>query len=117
MARLRVGALSQRVVVQRRSATLDSYGQPINSWSNLYTMWADVRPFTSREKVQGGAMASSIDYTVTVHYRDDLDTSVVAGAWRLLWRGRYLNIHSAKDLDSSRTLILFECTEGSADGQ
>lgn len=38
-----VGPYRQRVTLQRLVETIDSYGQPIQSWVGVQTVWAEVR--------------------------------------------------------------------------
>jgi SPP1 family predicted phage head-tail adaptor len=48
---MRISKLQQRITVQRRSTTLDAYGQEINSWTNIGTVWAEVKPLSGTEKM------------------------------------------------------------------
>jgi len=46
---MKIGKLDKRITLQSRSATLDDYGQELNSWSDIATVWANVKPLGGRE--------------------------------------------------------------------
>lgn len=116
---MRISRLQQRITVQRRSSTLDAYGQEINSWTNIGTVWAEVKPLSGKEKIRANAMVveSQLTHQVTVRYSSIFLPSVEADAWRILFGTRIFNITSSMNVDEQDKLIIFDCTEGSLDGQ
>lgn len=109
------GKLNRRVTIQRRSATLDDYGQESSGWTDIATVWADVRPVGGREKMRAMAVESTLTHTVMVRYRTDLLPVIDADAWRIRYGSRVLQITAAMDMDDERKYIIFECTETGAD--
>jgi len=65
---MKIGKLDKRITLQSRSATLDDYGQELNSWSDIATVWANVKPLGGREKLRAMAVESLLTHTVTVRY-------------------------------------------------
>jgi SPP1 family predicted phage head-tail adaptor len=116
---MRISRLQQRITVQRRSSTLDAYGQEINSWTDIGTVWAEVKPMSGAEKMRANAMVveSLLTHRVTVRYSALFLPSIEADAWRILFGTRVFNITSSMNVDEEDKLIIFDCTEGSLDGQ
>lgn len=116
---MRISKLQQRITVQRRSTTLDAYGQEINSWINIGTVWAEVKPLSGREKMRSNAMVVEAELThqVTVRYSELFTPSTTADAWRILFGTRIFNITASMNIDEADKTIIFDCTEGSFDGQ
>lgn len=116
---MRISRLQQRITVQRRSSTLDAYGQEINSWTDIGTVWAEVKPMSGAEKMRANAMVveSQLTHRVTVRYSALFLPSIQADAWRILFGTRVFNITSSMNVDEEDKLIIFDCTEGSLDGQ
>lgn len=112
-----IGRLNQRITVQQRTATLDSYGQELNTWNDVATVWANVKPISGREKMRGMAIESQLTHTVAVRYRAAFMPPKTVDAYRINYDGRIFNITAARDLDEDREYIIFDCTEGSLDGQ
>lgn len=115
---MRISKLQQRITIQRRSSTLDAYGQEINSWSDIGTVWAEVKPLSGREKMRTNAMVveSQISHQVTVRYSTLFLPSTTADAWRILFGARIFNITASWNVDEADKTIIFDCTEGSLDG-
>ena len=112
-----IGRLNHRVTVQSRTTTTDAYGQQLDTWSDLATVWANIKPIGGRERLRAMAMESTLTHTVMVRYRAAFTPPILMGARRIAYQGRIFNIVAARDVDEGRTHIIFDCTEGSLDGQ
>lgn len=115
----KIGRLDKRVTIQRRSATKDSYGQELDSWTTIAQVWAQVKPLGGKERMRNAAMVveSILTHTVTVRYSDTLMPPLEADAWRILYGSRIFNISTSRDVEEDRRFIEFDCTEGSVNGQ
>lgn len=115
----KIGRLDKRVTIQRRSATKDSYGQELDSWTTIAQVWAQVKPLGGKERMRNAAMVveSILSHTVTVRYSATLMPPLEADAWRILYGSRIFNISSSRDVEEDRRFIEFDCTEGSVNGQ
>jgi len=51
---MRAGKLDREVTLQKRSASQDAFGAPVETWSTLATVWAEVREERGREFFSGG---------------------------------------------------------------
>lgn len=111
------GILDKRVSIYRPPTTRDDYGHQSGAWEPVATVWANVRPIGGRERLRAGQYDATLTHTVAVRYNPALLPPRTAVTWRLLYLGRLFNIVAAMDVDESHEYIIFDCTEGSADGQ
>jgi SPP1 family predicted phage head-tail adaptor len=109
------GKLDRRITIQRRTTTLDSYGQQSSGWTNIATVWANVKPVGGREKLRSGALESTLTHTVMLRYQIDLMPAIEADAWRILYGTRVLQITAAMDKEDARRWIIFDCIETGAE--
>ncbi len=109
--------MNQRVTIQRRSATKDAYGQEIDSWIAVAEVWAYVRPISGREKLRAFAIESDLSHTISVRYSAALLPPKTVDAWRIVYASRVFNITGTLNIDEGNKLLVFECVEGSLDGQ
>lgn len=72
MKKLQAGQLTRLVTIRRRSTGEDSLGQPVNTWADYGTAWADVRHQSGLEGIKADAMVSTIKASIRVRYRTDL---------------------------------------------
>jgi SPP1 family predicted phage head-tail adaptor len=116
-----IGKLNKRITLQSRSATLDDYGQELNTWLDVATVWANVKPISGREKLRSMAIESELTHTVSIRYRLNFMPPKTVDAWRINYTTpagvRIFNITSARDVDEERKYIIFDCTEGNEVGQ
>jgi SPP1 family predicted phage head-tail adaptor len=116
-----IGRLDKRLTFQRRSVVKDEYGQEQDAWFDVVTVWGNVKPIGGREKLRAMAIGSHLTHTVATRYNLALLPLIDAAAMRISYPTpagiRLLNITAARDLDEAHRFIIFDCTEGSLDGQ
>ena len=80
--KVRAGALNSRVTIQSPTATQDAAGQPIPTWAEVATVWANVRHLSGVESIKADAEASTVKASIRIRKRPDIDASmrVVHGA-------------------------------------
>jgi head-tail adaptor len=76
------GALTQRVLVQRRAATRDDLGGASGAWTTIATLWAAIEPITPASWGEGDLPAAAPRWRATIRAAAD-----VAIGDRLQWRG------------------------------
>lgn len=109
-----LGNLRERVTIQTFTESSDGGGGSTRTWSNLATVWAEVKPVSrvaDRERVDTGRLATIQTYLVTIRHRTGFDTSA-----RLLWGSKYLNIRSIENRDLRKRFLVLECQEGVNNG-
>lgn len=71
--RINIGDFNSFVYVQASTTSKSSRGETINTWTNVYTFWADVDfSVSENEGIQGTNDTQRV--TVTTHYLPDLTT-------------------------------------------
>ena len=111
------GKRDRRITIQKPGTELDSYGQiAATGWSDVATVWANIRPVSGREKLRAGAVESALSHTVCILYQDRLMPPTTVDAWRIKFGSRLFNIVAAYSPNEAREEIIFSCEEGSLDG-
>ena len=72
---MQAGRLNRRCTLQAPGTTQDELGQPIPGWTDVATVWGDVRLRSGLESVKAGAVVSTVQASVRIRYR----TGVNAG--------------------------------------
>jgi SPP1 family predicted phage head-tail adaptor len=66
---LTIGGINRNVKIQSKSASVDSFGQPIDTWTDLIDCLATIESVSGREFIGGQAIQSEVTQIVTVKYR------------------------------------------------
>ena len=111
-----IGRLDKRITVQGKSTALDEFGQEVNSWTDIKTIWAEIRPITSREKLRVGTIAWELSHTIRIRFDSALMPLKTLATRRVKFEDRYLSISSALDFDERHKYLILECIEGGPDG-
>ena len=111
------GRLDKCVVVQSRSSTKDAYGHELNSWSEVGTVWANIKPGAGSERVRAMQVAGTVSHTVLVRYAPAFTPPKGAAALRILYGSRVFNVLSAINEEEQNRWIIFVCEEGTLSGQ
>ncbi|AWX77824.1 phage head closure protein [Klebsiella variicola] len=78
---MRAGKMKRRVTFQKSESHRDQMGQVIYVWSDLATVWAEIRAISGRERMSSGGLYSEATVRIWTRYRDDITT-----ANRILYR-------------------------------
>jgi SPP1 family predicted phage head-tail adaptor len=82
-----IGAMRERIDLQTVQETKDGMGAPIQAWSAVASVWAEVRPASSGERYGRQQMQSSATWTIVVRHRADV-TQQMRVAWTNTKTGR-----------------------------
>ena len=66
---MQAGRLNRRVTLQSPSQSVDEIGQPIPGWTDVATLWADIRMKSGLEAIKAGAPVSTVQASIRVRYR------------------------------------------------
>lgn len=66
---MQAGRLNRRCVIQTPSTTTDELGQPIPGWTDVATVWADIRLRSGLESIKAGAPVSVVQASIRIRYR------------------------------------------------
>jgi len=76
---MRSGSLRHRIVIQQRGSGVDSWGQPINTWTDVISVWAYVRHLSGSESIKADTPTSEVRASIRIRWRTD-----IAAAMRVL---------------------------------
>lgn len=66
---MQAGRLNRRVTLQAPGTAEDELGQPIPGWTDVATLWADIRMKSGLEAIKAGATVSVARASIRVRYR------------------------------------------------
>lgn len=71
-----------RITLQQLSGGQDAVGQPVQTWVDVATVWADVRHLVGLEAIKAGADVSVVRASIRIRYKTGLTAGmrVVQGA-------------------------------------
>lgn len=73
---MQAGRLNRRCVIQQPGTATDELGQPIPGWTDVATVWADVRLRSGLESIKAGAQVSVVQASVRVRYRAGINAGM-----------------------------------------
>lgn len=66
------GELNKRVTFQRSDTGQDGFGQPVEIWIDVVTVWASVNPIVGREFFAAETISSELTHKVKIRYRSGI---------------------------------------------
>lgn len=84
---MRAGQLHERVVIQSKSVTRDTYGAETVTWVTHATVWASIEPLRGREFLEARMVQADVDTRIRIRY-----LSTVTPSMRVLWGARVFEI-------------------------
>ena len=66
---MQAGRLNRRCTLQQPGTTTDELGQPIPGWTDVATVWADIRMKSGLESIKAGASVSTAQASIRIRYR------------------------------------------------
>jgi len=104
---MRAGRLRHRVSIEQFSATTDEVGDPVETWTPVDTVWANVLPISGREFFASKQVNAETTHRVFMRYRAALTAN-----HRLVFQGRVLDISAPPINIGERNIELeIHCTE------
>ena len=55
--------------MQQPGTATDALGQPIPGWTDVATVWADIRMKSGLEAIKAGAVVSTVQASIRIRYR------------------------------------------------
>lgn len=107
----RIGELDERIELQKETFTENSVGGQSAEWSTQYTVWAAVRSLTGGEREHSDFLQANGGYRVAIRNRSDID---VDESWRIVWRGKNLNIRFIEDNGPRDVYLVMQAESGVA---
>jgi len=73
---MQAGRLNRRCVIQQPGTATDELGQPIPGWTDVATVWADIRLKSGLEAIKAGAPVSTVQASIRIRYRGDVNAGM-----------------------------------------
>ena len=73
---MRAGLLNRRITIIQPPAAQDSAGQVVDTWTEFKALWAEVKPVTGREFIQGAQIESQITMQFNLRRIDSITTDM-----------------------------------------
>jgi SPP1 family predicted phage head-tail adaptor len=65
---MRSGALRHRVLLQSRVETQDATGDPVVTWSDVATVWAEILPLSGREVRVENTILAEVNMKIRIRF-------------------------------------------------
>ena len=66
---MQAGRLNRRCTLQQPGTATDELGQPIPGWTDIASVWADIRMRSGLESIKAGAPVSVVAASIRIRYR------------------------------------------------
>lgn len=73
---MQAGRLNRRCTLQAPGTTTDEIGQPIPGWTDVATVWADIRMKSGMESIKAGAPVSTVQASIRIRYRAGINAGM-----------------------------------------
>lgn len=103
---IQAGKLRHSIVIQQNTPTPDSFGEQDPSWSTFATVFADIKPLTSREFWDAKQVNAENTLKFIIRYLSGLDSKM-----RISWDSRLFNIESIINVDERNEKIVILAVE------
>lgn len=70
------GTLNCRITIQQLSAGQDALGQPVQTWSDVATVWANIKHTSGIEQIKAGAEMSTVKVSIQIRYKTGLNAGM-----------------------------------------
>lgn len=108
------GDLRDRLILEARTDTDDSVGDPSEGWASIATnpeIWGRIEPAAGRERWVGERLMGEVDTVITIRYRSDITPKTMRVKEKNT--GRVFNIEAALNMENARTILVLACKEQS----
>lgn len=108
--RTTIGAMDQRVTLQRIVRTADGAGGIVEAWEDFTdrpTVWANVIAKAGSESMIEGRMTATFTVLFTIHNRRDIEPRD-----RIIWQGVAYNIRGIRDMGGRELRLVIEAERG-----
>jgi len=100
------GELRHRITIQQLSSSQDTYGENVDTWVDVATVYAAVNPISGRELFAAEKENSEITHRVKIRYRSGITPDM-----RVLFEGREFSIMYVIDYKERHIELQLMCKE------
>jgi SPP1 family predicted phage head-tail adaptor len=70
--------LTDRVLIEQRGSTVDAAGQPVETWTEVITIWSDVKFLRGLESIKADQDAATVQISIRTRKRSGITTAMRA---------------------------------------
>jgi len=111
------GRMRNRVTIQKGTETADAYGQPVITWADFATRWAQITPLRGSERVQALQLDASLTHKMLM-YRDSQTRQMEPDLYRIRYgkraddtTDRIFDINAIINIKEQDEQLELHCTE------
>lgn len=97
--------LKYRITIQQQSATQDAFGEPVRTWTDVASVWAEILPLNGRELFAAQTNQSQVDSKIVIRHRNG-----ITAAMRILQSSTEYNIEAVLPQQGRELYLL--CSTG-----
>lgn len=105
---MRAGRLRQRVTIQQKSVTQNTYGEEVITWVAYHTAWAAVEPVRGREFYEQAMAGADVTARIVLRWPGALD---ITPDMRAVHGSRIYDIESVIRVEERRREVQLMCRE------
>lgn len=111
MQRIASGELNRQGKLQQKTVTRGGSGQPINTWSDVATVWFSMLNQSGREVVTAREVVPEMTHTIQIRYRPGVEPEM-----RFTYGSRIFDILAVRNPGEANERLLLDCKEGRSQG-
>jgi SPP1 family predicted phage head-tail adaptor len=110
---VKIGNLNNRITIQSRTAGEDEAGQPLLTWTDVATVWANVAGQTGLGTIKnsGDVTAAIKAYSFRIRFREGIDEGM-----RVLYSATPFDVKQVRMDYAGREWTDLVCEQGGSDG-
>ncbi len=101
-----IGSLNKRITFQSLQNTENEYGESIQNWTDLKTVWASINPIVGKEYFAAETVNSEISHKIRLRYIEGIKPTM-----RIKFKERYFNIISVINYQERNIELQLMCKE------
>lgn len=108
---MRAGALNERITIQQQSTSQNAIGEIAQTWSDVATVWAEIKDITGREYTIANAAQNEVQTRIRIRYRDGL-----LPAMRAMHGSIVYNVQAVLNPSGAKDDLVLMCSKGVSNG-
>jgi SPP1 family predicted phage head-tail adaptor len=100
--KLQIGKLDRRITLQRSTQGQGLHGEPIETWSDFATVWANAYSGSGREFSAARQVNAEVSMQFQIRYLDGLTTTM-----RILFEGKFFDIDRFSEVGRRERIDIF----------
>lgn len=100
--KLQIGKMDRRITIEQPTQGVGPYGEPIETWMDLATVWANAYAGAGKEFVAARQVNAEVSMQFQIRWRSDLSTTM-----RIFYDGKYFDIVDIAEVGRHERLNIF----------